>query len=394
MKIIDQKKTSNGALAADRAATWPSFARRTGKDYVLITGGAGFIGTNLADRLLTDGHRVLVYDNLSRRGSEANLSWLIAKHGARVRFEQRDVRDGAALEKAVRHAFGVFHFAAQVAVTDSLVNPQDDFDINAHGTLELLEAIRQTWNPPILLFTSTNKVYGALPDIELRKDGRHYAPKKREFLKNGVSERRPLDFCSPYGCSKGAADQYVLDYARSFHLPALVFRMSCIYGPHQNGTEDQGWVAHFLIRANQRAAIRIFGDGMQVRDLLFVEDLVDAFLRATRRIECTAGNAFNIGGGARNAVSLLELLELIQQVRGERCRIDFGDWRHGDQRYYVSDTRKFASVTGWSPRVSVREGVELLHNWLTNRSDTEIVVPAGSLHDQHSTDRDVVATGS
>ncbi len=392
MRRTDQKKT---ALASPTGnGTSPLFARRAGRDCVLITGGAGFIGTNLSDRLLTDGHRVLIFDNLSRHGSEANLSWLIAKHGSRVRFEQADVRDGTAVQKAVRYAFGVFHFAAQVAVTDSLVDPRHDFDVNAHGTLELLEAVRQIWNPPIVLFTSTNKVYGALPDIDLRVHGRRYSPKAREVLKHGVSERRPLNFCSPYGCSKGAADQYVLDYARSFRLPAAVFRMSCIYGPHQNGTEDQGWVAHFLIRANKRGTIRIFGDGMQVRDLLFVEDLVEAFLRVTDRIEHTAANAFNIGGGVNNAISLLGLLELIQQIRGERCRIEFGGWRHGDQRYYVSDTRKFASLTGWAPRVSVKEGVGLLQDWLTNRRETEFVMPAGSLHDQSSTIGDVVTTGN
>lgn len=341
------------------------------RNAVLITGGAGFIGTNLADRLLSDGRRVIIYDNLSRRGSESNLSWLFAKHGPRLGFEQGDTRNFGALRAVVKQASTVFHFAAQVAVTDSLVNPRFDFDVNAGGTLHLLEAIRELANPPALLFTSTNKVYGALADLELYTKDRRYWPSGKGASPHGISETRCLDFHSPYGCSKGAADQYILDYARTFHLPALVFRMSCIYGPHQNGTEDQGWVAHFLIRANERGAISVYGDGMQVRDLLFVDDLVDAFGLAMRSIECTAGQAFNIGGGPQNSASLLELLALIEEVRNEPCRVLFGEWRHADQRYYVSDTRKFHSQTGWAPRVSVREGIPLLQAWLAQRQGFE-----------------------
>jgi CDP-paratose 2-epimerase len=263
----------------------------------------------------------------------------------------------------------VFHFAAQVAVTESLVNPQNDFDVNAGGTLQVLEAIREIPTPPALLFTSTNKVYGTLADLDLCRSHLRYSPAGGKELCNGINEQRNLDFHSPYGCSKGAADQYILDYARTFRLPAVVFRMSCIYGPHQNGTEDQGWVAHFLIRAVDRAKIQVYGDGKQVRDLLYVKDLLDAFELAINNIETTAGQAFNIGGGAQNAISLLELLELIRGMRGEPCRVEFQEWRHADQRYYVSDTRKFQSVTGWAPQVRVANGLELLRVWLERRRE-------------------------
>jgi CDP-paratose 2-epimerase len=344
-----------------------SLASRNGGDRVLITGGAGFIGTNLADALLTRGQKVTIFDNLSRPGSEANLAWLTAKHRGLVDFQQADIRDGRAIKRAIQHSFAIFHFAAQVAVTTSLVNPLYDFAVNAGGTLELLEAIRDLHDPPVLVFTSTNKVYGALEDVDLREDCGRYSPRNPSAI--AINERRNLDFHSPYGCSKGAADQYVQDYAHTFRLPAVVFRMSCIYGPHQNGTEDQGWVAHFLIRANDGAPICIYGDGMQVRDLLFVEDLVTAFVLAVEHIERTSGHAFNIGGGSQNATSLLHLLELLGGIRGERPDVEFADWRPADQRYYVSDIRKFHSMTSWAPRTNIREGLERLQAWLTSRDE-------------------------
>jgi CDP-paratose 2-epimerase len=258
----------------------------------------------------------------------------------------------------------VFHFAAQVAVTTSLNDPRHDFAVNAGGTLNVLEAIRAQRNPPPLVFTSTNKVYGGLSDIVLeRREGR-YEPRDPEIRQHGVSEHRRLDFHSPYGCSKGTADQYVLDYARSYGLKAIVFRMSCIYGPHQFGTEDQGWVAHFLIRAIEGRPIVLYGDGMQVRDILFVEDLVDAFLLAQRSMDQHCGTAFNIGGGPANTTSLLELLDLIEVVHGDSPDVAVQEWRTGDQRYYVSDTRRFQQSTGWQPRIGVREGVTRLYQWL------------------------------
>ena len=331
---------------------------------VLITGGAGFIGTNLAHRLLSIGHPVIIYDNLSRPGVEKNLEWLVREHGRLVEFERADVRDASAQKRAVRHASAIFHLAAQVAVTTSLVEPLLDFETNARGTLNLLEAVRAEATPPPLLFSSTNKVYGALENVNLVKIGKRYQPDDPVLLAYGINETRGLDFHSPYGCSKGAADQYVIDYARTFGLPAVVFRMSCIYGPHQFGTEDQGWVAHFLIRAIEGQPIILYGDGMQVRDVLFVDDLIEAFLLAWENIGTISGQAFNMGGSPANTVSLLELIDLIGELHGKGCAVEFAEWRHADQHYYVSDTRKFQSVTGWKPKIDVRSGVGRLYQWL------------------------------
>ncbi len=331
---------------------------------VLITGGAGFVGTNLADRLATRGTSVRILDNLSRSGVEQNLQWLIAKHGDLVRVEVADLRDVEAVERAVAGCAHVFHLAAQVAVTTSLADPIDDFEVNLQGTIRLLETIRRQPEPPAVLFTSTNKVYGALPDVALVEREDHYVPADETLAATGIDETRPLSFCSPYGCSKGGADQYVLDYCTSFGVPSIVFRMSCIYGPHQFGTEDQGWVAHFLIRALEGRPLTIYGDGKQVRDILFVDDLVDAMLIAQEQIEVTRGRAFNIGGGAANTISLLQLVDQIAELTGDRPRFEFEGWRVGDQRYYVSDTSLFQQLTGWSPRTSVQDGLLQLHAWL------------------------------
>lgn len=333
-------------------------------ELVLITGGAGFIATNLADRLLRQGCRVRLFDNLSRDGVDQNVQWLRAQHAGRVEFRFGDVRDSAAVRSALGGVRRVFHFAAQVAVTTSLVDPFLDFDVNARGTLNLLEAIRDLDERPSLLFTSTNKVYGHLDDVPLRERNRRYEPQAAGIARAGISEARPLDFHSPYGCSKGAAEQYVLDYARTFGLPAVVFRMSCIYGPHQFGTEDQGWVAHFLIQALKRCPLTLYGDGLQVRDILFVNDLVDAMLLAHEGIRDISGEAFNIGGGPSNTTSLLELLDLIGTIAGEPPVYTIEPWRTADQRYYVSDTTKFGAATGWRPSVGIDEGVELLARWL------------------------------
>ncbi len=334
------------------------------KNFVLVTGGAGFVGTNLAHRYLSEGTPVCVYDNFSRAGVEGNARWLQDTHGGLVQVEAADVRDAARLRDAVRGASRVFHLAAQVAVTTSLGDPVADFEINARGTLNVLEAIRACADPPPLLFTSTNKVYGGLPDIALGVRNHRYEPESLAIREHGIGETRALDFHSPYGCSKGAADQYVLDYARTYDLPAAVFRMSCIYGPHQFGTEDQGWVAHFLLRAMSGLPITLYGDGMQVRDILFAEDLINALVLAQDRIGDLTGQAFNIGGGAENAISLLNLLELIRETGGEAPAVRFEDWRPGDQRYYVSDTRKFQAATGWTPTVSAQRGIARLGRWL------------------------------
>ena len=346
--------------------------RRPADRLALITGGAGFVATNVADRLLQDGWRVRLFDNLSRAGVEQNLEWLQHVHGDRVEFVYGDIRDADAVHGAVRHVRRAFHFAAQVAVTTSLTDPIDDFEINARGTLNLLEAIRGVDEPsrPTLLFTSTNKVYGHLDDLPLERRGRRYEPRDPHLASHGVSERRCLDFHSPYGCSKGAAEQYVLDYARTYGLPATVFRMSCIYGPHQFGTEDQGWVAHFLIQAMRGRPVTIYGDGLQVRDILFVEDLADAMLLAHDAMDEISGQAFNVGGGPANTISLLELVDLIGDLLGERPVHAFEPWRTADQRYYVSDTSKLQAATGWAPRVRVREGIERLAAWLADARRT------------------------
>lgn len=330
----------------------------------LITGGAGFVGTNLAHRLLSQGQHVLVFDNLSRAGVERNLRWLQETHGDLLQVETADVRDGAAVGRAVEGSSSVFHFAAQVAVTTSLIQPIEDFEVNARGTLNVLEAIRVLDEPIPLVFTSTNKVYGGLHDVALSLHNNRYEPIDETLRAHGISEERALDFHSPYGCSKGCADQYVLDYARTFNIPAVVLRMSCIYGPHQCGNEDQGWVAHFLLRALKNESITLFGDGKQVRDALFVDDLVDAFLTARQQIAQLSGQAFNIGGGAQNTTSLLELVEAIGALHGQSPHIEFSGWRPGDQRYYVSDVAKFAAATGWKPRTDVRSGVQQLYRWL------------------------------
>lgn len=333
------------------------------KKPVLITGGAGFVGTNIAERLLQQGEPVLIFDNLGRDGVEQNLERLCEKYGRRVQLEIADIRDAHLVSNAVNQASRIFHFAAQVAVTTSVANPQRDFEVNTRGTLNILEAMRGMDNPPPLLFTSTNKVYGALEDLALVKQGERYWPVSRHY-EEGIDESQPLDFHSPYGCSKGAADQYVLDYARTYGIPAVVFRMSCIYGPHQFGTEDQGWVAHFLIQALKGKPLTLYGDGRQLRDILYVGDLVDAMLAAHRHIGNLSGRVFNIGGGAANSTSLLEVLARIEKLTGEHCRYSFADWRVGDQKYYVSDTRQFTELTGWEPSTSIDEGLERLYQWV------------------------------
>jgi CDP-paratose 2-epimerase len=335
-------------------------------ELVLVVGGAGFIGSNVAHRLLSSGARVRILDNLARPGVDRNLAWLAATHGGLLEQLLGDVRDPAAVTRAVRGVTAVFHCAAQVAVTTSLVDPLLDFEVNARGTLNLLEAVRRLDPPPFLLFTSTNKVYGALDDITLVDVGGRYVPVEPS-LRRGISEARGLAFHSPYGCSKGAAEQYVLDWAHTYGVPATVFRLSSTYGPRQFGTEDQGWVAHVLIQARQGRPLTIYGDGKQVRDVLFVDDLVDAFLLARERAREVAGRAFNMGGGPGNTTSLLELLTLVEELEGVRPRVSFEDWRLADQRWYVSDPRAFAGLAGWEPRTGVREGVGRLHAWLAEQ---------------------------
>ncbi|HEU5033494.1 MAG TPA: NAD-dependent epimerase/dehydratase family protein [Mycobacteriales bacterium] len=337
---------------------------KQGTGRTVITGGAGFIGTNVADRLLRAGRSVVVLDDLSRPGVRRNLRWLREQHPGRLTISEGDVRDRSTVRAALRVAERVFHFAAQVAVTTSVTDPRHDFAVNLAGTLNVLEELRRLDRPVPLLFTSTNKVYGGLEDVEVTDAAGRYEPSDPQLRRHGISERRPLDFCSPYGCSKGGADQYVLDYAKSYGLPTVVFRMSCIYGLHQQGNEDQGWVAHFAKQALANEPITLYGDGRQVRDVLFIDDLVEAMLLATGDIERFRGQAFNLGGGPDNAVSLLEVIEMVSAFTGAKPRLEFGDWRVGDQRWYVSDTRRFQQVSGWSTKVDVKAGLERLVGWL------------------------------
>ncbi len=357
-------------------------------DNILITGGAGFVGTNLADRLLRDGAQVTLFDNLARRGTQHNLDWLRATHGKRLRFVRGDVRDVAALKAAVAGCDTIFHLAAQVAVTTSVDDPRHDFEVNALGTFNVLEAARAQVRPPAVLFTSTNKVYGGLEDVALRETPRRWVFADRP---HGIAETQPLDFHSPYGCSKGAADQYVRDYGRIYDIPTVVFRMSCIYGPHQFGNEDQGWVAHFLISAARNQPIMIYGDGKQVRDILFVDDLVAAFMAARRRIGTVAGQVFNIGGGAANTLAIwTEFAPLIRKLTGRVPPVERGATRPGDQAIYISDIRRAQEVLGWTPQVGVAQGCATLYHWIetqphlfappaTERSRMPVAAPYGDL---------------
>ncbi len=331
---------------------------------IAITGGAGFIGSNLADTLLAAGERVIAIDNLSRAGVEQNAAWLKERHGGRVEVVVADVRDRDAIAPAIARAGAVFHMAAQTAVTTSLVDPVDDFEVNARGTLNVLEAVRAAGHKAPVIFASTNKVYGSLDDITLKQEAAGYAPADELLRARGVGEDRKLAFCTPYGCSKGVADQYVLDYAGSYGIPTAVLRMSCIYGPRQFGTEDQGWVAHFLIRALQGKPITIYGDGQQVRDVLHVSDAVAAYRAVLASIDKVSGHAFNLGGGPRNAVSLNAVLEEIGSVTGTEVAITNDDWREGDQRYFVADTSRLTAELGWKAQMGWRAGLRDLADWL------------------------------
>jgi CDP-paratose 2-epimerase len=325
---------------------------------VVIFGGAGFIGSNLAHHLLTTTDaRVHVFDNLTRPGVPSNLEWLKqADQRGRLHVTVADVRDLRSVEEAVADAGEIYHFAAQVAVTTSVADPRLDFDVNLAGTFNILDAARRSGRNPFILFTSTNKVYGDLGlGTPLRRGQRYFYPGYR-----GVSENQRLDFHSPYGCSKGAADQYVHDFSRIYGLPTVVFRMSCIAGPRQFGTEDQGWVAHFLYSALQRAPVVIYGDGCQVRDVLCVRDLIRAIEAVRGNLKTTAGNVYNVGGGVANTVSLLELIGKIQQLTGRRLDYVLRGARPGDQPIYVTDYGKLERHTGWRPEISLERTLRLL----------------------------------
>ncbi len=330
---------------------------------VFITGGAGFIGCNLADYHLRSGHEVVIFDNLSRRGTETNLAWLRQNHGDRLTFVKGDIRDFDALRVALpADAARVYHMAAQVAVTTSVVNPREDFEINALGTFNVLEAVRTVAPQAMTFYASTNKVFGGMEQIAVVEEARRYGYRD---LPLGVSEDEPLDFHSPYGCSKGAGDQYVRDYARIYNLRTVVFRQSCIYGQRQFGVEDQGWIAHFCIAARLGRPITIYGNGKQVRDVLWIDDLIAAYDLAAARGDVAAGQIYNIGGGADNTMSIwTEFGPMLERLAGHALPVKYADWRPGDQPVYISDIRKAERDLHWRPRVSMPEGVERLWRWV------------------------------
>jgi CDP-paratose 2-epimerase len=334
---------------------------------VLVTGGAGFIGSNVVKRYLDAGHEVLVVDNLSRQGAEKNLAWLQTQ--GQFQFYQRDIRDYQALSALIRQHSDIqylLHLAGQVAVTTSVINPRPDFEANALGTFNLLEAVRCYVPHAVLVYSSTNKVYGGLEHVGVTKMDTRYQFRDRP---NGIAETENLDFHSPYGCSKGAADQYVRDYARIYKLRTVSLRQSCIYGYRQFGVEDQGWVAWFIIAAVLQRPITIYGDGKQVRDLLFIEDLCDLYDLLYTRIDQAQGQVYNIGGGVANQCSLLELLAYLEQLLGRPIPVQFADWRPGDQPVFICDIHKVATELGWQPQTSVLQGVEKLYRWVVDNKE-------------------------
>ncbi|TCU09675.1 NAD-dependent epimerase/dehydratase family protein [Rhizobium sullae] len=363
-KLLARLLTEGGIKRLEEVTrlTTPSLA--SGAAPIVIAGGCGFIGCNVADSFLRQHEDVIVLDNLSRPGVDQNLRWLKDNHGDRVHPVLADVRDLRGIEPAFADAKAVFHFAAQTAVTTSLLQPIDDFEANARGTINVLEAVRSAGRNAAVIFASTNKVYGNLEDMQMVALDDRYIPLDETIRAHGISEEHKLDFCTPYGCSKGVADQYVLDYAKSYGLPTAVLRMSCIYGPRQFGTEDQGWVAHFLIRALQGEAISIYGDGKQVRDILHVNDAVAAYRAALASIDRIKGHAFNLGGGPHNSVSIQIVLREIEHLAGRSLHTSHSDWRAGDQLFFVADTRALQKVSGWKAQIKWRAGIRDLHEWL------------------------------
>ncbi len=334
----------------------------------LITGGAGFIGSNYVQRLLKRGETVTVYDNLSRGGAPVNLRWLRESFGdSSFKMVQADIRDVEAVRKAAEQADVIVHLAGQVAVTTSVQEPREDFEVNALGTFNVLEAARLSGRKPILIYASTNKVYGGMEDVEIVEDATRWHYKD---LPLGASEGQPLDFHSPYGCSKGTGDQYVRDYARIYDLPTVVFRQSCIYGPRQFGVEDQGWVAWFIIAAVMGQPITIYGDGKQVRDVLHVEDLLDAYDLAVQRIDRARGQVYNMGGGISNVLAVWsEFGPLLERLLGHPIAVGGGDWRPGDQKVFYADTTKAERELGWKAKINLEEGIERLYQWVVENKD-------------------------
>lgn len=336
--------------------------------HYLVTGGAGFIGSNYVHRLVERGEKVTVYDNLSRGGAPRNLDWLKHSFGEDA-FDVivGDIRDASRIQEAARAADVIVHLAGQVAVTTSVNDPRDDFESNALGTFNVLEAARLSGRDPIFIYSSTNKVYGGMEDVELAEEPTRW---RYMDLLYGCPESQPLDFHSPYGCSKGAGDQYVRDYSRIYGLRSVVFRQSCIYGPRQFGIEDQGWVAWFMIAAVTGRPMTVYGDGKQVRDILYVDDLLNGYDVAVEKIDAAAGQVYNMGGGPDNVMSVwAEFGPMLENLMGGKLEVGRGDWRPGDQRVFYADIRKVERELGWKPQVGVQEGIGRLFNWVKENKD-------------------------
>lgn len=337
------------------------------KEHFLITGGAGFIGSNYVARLLQRGLKVTVFDNLSRIGADLNIQWL-RDHFGKGSFNliQADIREAEQVRSAANNVDVIIHLAAQVAVTTSVIDPREDFEINALGTFNVMEAARKSKKNPIVIYSSTNKVYGEMAGEKVIEDKDHY---RYARLSLGVSESQPLDFYSPYGCSKGCGDQYVRDYSRMYSVPSVVLRQSCIFGPRQFGIEDQGWVAWFVIAAILGKEITIYGDGKQVRDALNIEDLLDVYDLVVEKIEKSAGQVYNIGGGPKNTISIWQqFFPILEDLLGKTIQVQWEDWRPGDQKIFVSDIRKAQTDLGWQPKIDVISGIHELFDWVnTNK---------------------------
>ncbi len=329
---------------------------------VLITGGAGFIGSNLVARFLDQGYDVIIFDNLSRKGSEENLNWILKKPNAKaIKFVKKDIRDFAALQQEISKCEIIFHLASQVAVTSSVLNPREDFEINVIGTFNLLEAAREAGHRPAIIFASTNKVYGNLDRLNTTEKPTRYIFSDYPL---GIDEEHLLDFHSPYGCSKGVGDQYVRDYSRIYNIPTIVFRQSCIYGPRQIGMEDQGWVTHLAAAAILKKPITIYGNGKQVRDVLYIDNLLEAYQLGLNAISRTSGQIFNIGGGSTNALSLLEYVKILEDILGYKVKIKFDRIRPGDQKVFISDNSKIKKHLKWEPKISYKVGIKNLLSWI------------------------------
>ena len=332
---------------------------------ILITGGCGFIGTNVAAYYLKNGYKVVSLDNLSRKGSGENLAWLKKQKG-KFAFVRADIRNDKKLLEIFRKYKPnlIYHAAAQTTMVTSITNPREDFEINALGTFNVLEAMRKESPKASYLYSSTNKVMGELTSIPVVEK------KKRYVFKNikGISEKYPLDFHGPYGCSKGTGDQYSIDYARIYGLNTVVFRQSGIYGPHQFGIEEQGWLAWFCNAILFDKPVTIFGNGKQVRDVLYIDDLLRAFDLAFKNIKKTRGKAYTIGGGPGSSLSIWELFEILETISGKKFKYKFGPWRSGDQKIYISDLSSAKKDFAWRPRISPKEGVTRLYNWIYQNS--------------------------